>query len=101
MPRLREWIFSANSFVAAMLALYISLAIGLERPFWAMATVYIVSRPLSGTVRSKAALVGFPSVNQPENIFSVALLRAQEIGVGVLCATLTHTLFFPRSVSRG
>lgn len=160
MIRLREWIFSANSFVAAMLALYISMVIGLDRPFWAMTTVYVVSQPLTGTVRSKAvyrfggtvigaaaavwlvptlsnapillsialalwvcgcqflslldrtprsylfmlagytaALIGFPAVDHPEQIFTIGLLRAQEIGVGVLCASLVHTLFFPRSVA--
>ncbi len=160
MQRLRNILFSANSFVAAMLALYVSVALGFERPFWAMATVYIVSQPLAGTVRSKAvfrfggtligatatvlivpplanapilltlamalwvcacqflslldrtprsylfmlagytaAIIGFPSVDHPDLVFNVAILRAQEIGVGVACATLTHTLFFPRDVS--
>ena len=37
-----------------MLALYLALAIGLPRPFWAMLTAYVVSNPLSGAVRSKA-----------------------------------------------
>jgi uncharacterized membrane protein YccC len=50
----REWLFSANCFVAAMLALFVSFSLGLERPFWAMMTVYITSQPLSGAVRSKA-----------------------------------------------
>ena len=50
----RELIFSVNCFAAAMLALFASFALGLERPFWAMMTVYITSQPLSGAVRSKA-----------------------------------------------
>ena len=56
MPRFgfREWIFSSNCFIAAMLALFVSFSLGLERPFWAMTTVYITSQPLSGAVRSKA-----------------------------------------------
>ncbi len=160
MRRLRDFLFSANSFVAAMLALFVSIALGFERPFWAMATVYIVSQPLAGTVRSKAvfrfggtvigaiatvlivpplanapilltlamavwvcgcqflslldrtprsylfmlagytaAIIGFPSVDHPDQVFNVAILRAQEIGVGVACATLVHTLLFPRNVS--
>ena len=160
MRRLRDFLFSANSFVAAMLALFVSIALGFERPFWAMATVYIVSQPLAGTVRSKAvfrfggtvigaigavlivpplanapilltlamavwvcgcqflslmdrtprsylfmlagytaAIIGFPSVDHPDQVFNVAILRAQEIGVGVACATLMHTLVFPRNVS--
>ncbi len=160
MRQIRDFLFSTNSFIAAMLALYVSVALGFERPFWAMATVYIVSQPLAGTVRSKAvfrfggtvigaiatviivpplanapilltlamacwvcgcqflslldrtprsylfmlagytaAIIGFPSVDHPDLVFNVAILRAQEIGVGVACATLVHTLVFPRNVS--
>lgn len=157
---LRELVFSANCFAAAILALFISFRLGLERPFWAMATVYITSQPLSGAVRSKAvfrllgtiagamaavvfvpalvnaplllslalalwvggclfislldrtprsylfmlagytaALVGFPAVGHPEAIFEVAVLRAQEIGIGVTCAALVHAIVWPRSVT--
>jgi uncharacterized membrane protein YccC len=53
-PGVEEWLFAGKTFAAAMLALYIALAIGLDRPYWAMATVYIVSQPLAGAVRSKA-----------------------------------------------
>lgn len=161
MPRigLRETIFSVNCFAAAMLALFVSFSLGLERPFWAMATVYITSQPMSGAVRSKAvfrlagtaigglvtvllvptlvnapvllslalaswvagcqfvslldrtprsylfmlagytaALIGFPSVTHPEAIFDTAVLRVQEIGIGVLCAAVIHSVIFPRSV---
>ena len=152
-------LFSANSFAAAMLALYIGFALGLPRPYWAMTTAYIVSQPLAGAVRSKAvyrvlgtvlgaaaavalvpnlvnapallclalalwvggcltislldrtprsyllmlsgytaAIIGFPSVNQPGAIFDVAVSRVIEIGLGILCATLTHSLIFPRPV---
>ena len=54
LPGLESWLFSAKSFAAAMLALYIALVAGLDRPYWAMATVYIVANPLSGALRSKA-----------------------------------------------
>lgn len=53
-PGVDEWLFAAKTFAAAMLAVYVALAIGLDRPYWAMATVYIVSQPLAGAVRSKA-----------------------------------------------
>ena len=53
-PSRAELLFSAKSFAAAMLALYLALSIGLPRPFWAMLTAYVVSSPLSGAVRSKA-----------------------------------------------
>lgn len=157
---MRELVFATNCFAAAMLALFISFQIGLERPFWAMATVYITSQPLSGAVRSKAvfrligtivgagaavllvplfvnaplllslalaawvagcqfvslldrtprsylfmlagytaALIGFPAVAHPEAIFDVAVLRAQEIGIGVACAALIHAVVWPLSVT--
>lgn len=163
MPKL-TWqgaLFSVNSFAAAMLALYIALALGLQRPFWALTTAYIVSAPLSGAVRSKAvyrmvgtvigaivtvvlvpnlvdsppvlclalalwvgfclavslldrtprsyllmlsgytaALIGFPSVTQPDAVFDIAVARVEEIGLGILCASLIHSLFFPQPVGR-
>lgn len=45
-----------------------------------------------------ATLIGFPSVGHPEAIFDVAVSRVEEIGLGILCATVTHSLFFPRPV---
>ena len=162
LPRigLRETVFSLNCFAAAMLALFLSFSLGLDRPFWAMMTVYITSQPLSGAVRSKAvfrligtvigglvtvllvpmlvnapvllslalalwvagcqfvslldrtprayvfmlagytaALIGFPSVLHPEAIFDTAVLRVQEIGIGVLCAAIVHSVVWPRSVA--
>ncbi|MGO9133661.1 MAG: FUSC family protein [Methylovirgula sp.] len=53
-PSLDGWLFAVKSFAAAMLAFYIALALGLDRPYWAIATVYIVANPLSGALRSKA-----------------------------------------------
>jgi uncharacterized membrane protein YccC len=49
------WLFGIKCTVAALLAAWIALAMGLPRPFWAMSTAFIVSQPLSGAVRSKAA----------------------------------------------
>lgn len=58
MPKLNRHslLFSLNSFAAAMLALYIALAVGLPRPYWAMTTAYIISQPLSGAVRSRRSI---------------------------------------------
>ncbi len=53
-PTSRDWLFSVKTFAAAMLALYIGLKLELPRPYWAMATVYIVSNPFVGATRSKA-----------------------------------------------
>ncbi len=48
-----EMLFSIKSFAAAMLSVYLSMRIGLPRPFWAMMTAYIVSAPFAGPTRSK------------------------------------------------
>ncbi|WP_438392247.1 FUSC family protein [Caballeronia sp. DA-9] len=53
-PTSRDWLFSVKTFIASMLALYIGLKLELPRPYWAMATVYIVSNPFVGATRSKA-----------------------------------------------
>ncbi|EJL27830.1 FUSC family protein [Novosphingobium sp. AP12] len=47
-------IFSIKALIAALLAAYISFSIGLERPYWAFLTSYIVAAPLAGAVISKA-----------------------------------------------
>lgn len=53
-PSTRDWIFSFKAFIAAMLALWIAMYLGLPRPYWAMGSVYIVAHPLTGATRSKA-----------------------------------------------
>ncbi len=45
-----------------------------------------------------AAIIGFPAVNQPGGVFEIAVSRVIEIGLGILCATLVHSLVFPRPV---
>ncbi len=56
-PRATDWIFSLKTFAAAMTALFIALSCGLEKPFWAMATVYIV---LLAHVRRAVVQGGLP-----------------------------------------
>jgi uncharacterized membrane protein YccC len=151
-----ELLFSAKSFAAAMLAMYIANRAGLPRPFWSMLTSYVVAAPMAGNVRSKAlfrfcgtligctatvlmvpalanapelltlalalwvggclylslqdrtarsyvfmlagytaALIGFPSVETPLALFDNAAARVEEIGLGILCATLVHSLVLP------
>ncbi|CAL78399.1 putative efflux transporter permease; putative fusaric acid resistance pump [Bradyrhizobium sp. ORS 278] len=45
------------------------------------------------------ALIGFPAVADPAGIFDVAVARAQEITLGIVCATLVSTIVLPRSVA--
>lgn len=158
-PTLDELVFSLKSFAASMLALYIAFGMGLPRPFWAMLTAYVVSSPLSGTVRSKAVyrvagtvvgsiaaivltvelvnapellslavglwvggclfislldrtprsyafmlagytagLIVFPGVANPEAIFDTGLARVEEIILGIVCATVIHSVILPRGM---
>lgn len=159
MPKSSEILFSLKCFIASMLALYVSLAAGLPRPFWAMMTAYIVASPFSGAVRSKAlfrvcgtligslvtiylvprmanapellslalacwvglclyvslldrtprsyifmlagytaGLIGFPAVTNPASVFDSGLARVEEITIGILSATVVHSLLFPQGV---
>ncbi|HEY9191539.1 MAG TPA: FUSC family protein [Methyloversatilis sp.] len=43
-----------------------------------------------------AAIIGFSSVNQPADVFIMAVARTEEIVLGIVCATLVHSLFFPQ-----
>lgn len=54
LPTAQQWLFSLKTFAAASLALFIGFWISLPNPYWAVATVYIASNPLSGATRSKA-----------------------------------------------
>lgn len=144
---------------AVLVALYIAFASNLERPYWAMFTVFIVAKPISGAVRSKAtfrflgtavgaaialllvpplvhapallclaislwvglclylslqdrrprsyafllagytaAIIGFSVVNSPNSVFDTCVARVEEISVGLVCAALAHSVFFPQSV---
>jgi uncharacterized membrane protein YccC len=155
----RQGLFSLRCLLAGGLALYIGFSLGLSRPYWALSTVYIVSQPLSGALRSKAlyrlfgtvigataalalvptladspavlslalacwvglclyislqdrtprsyvfllagyttAIIGFPTAPTPEQIFTVAVARTEEITLGLLSATVIHSLIFPRAV---
>lgn len=53
-------IYAAKSFAAAMLGYYLALSIGLQRPSWAIITVYIVSQTSAGASLSRSVyrLVG-------------------------------------------
>lgn len=46
-----------------------------------------------------ASIIGFPSVDAPGHIFNVAILRVQEISIGIVAGSLIHGAFFPRTVT--
>ena len=98
-------LFSVKCLAAAMLALFLAYSIGLERPYWAFLTSYIVAQPLAGAVISKAlfrvvgTLVGAtfavaivpPLVNAPELL---SLAMASWLALCVVVSLLDRT---PRS----
>lgn len=98
-------IFSVKCLLAAMLALFVAFSIGLERPYWAFLTSYIVAQPMAGAVISKAVfraigtLVGAtfavavvpPLVNAPELL---VLAMAGWLALCVFVSLLDRT---PRS----
>jgi len=54
LARLEHWLFSLKALLAGLLALAIAFWLDLPRPYWALATVYIASQPLTGATHSKA-----------------------------------------------
>ena len=54
-PASQEWLFAIKAFSAAMLAFTCSIHLGLERPYWAMMTAYIVAQPFASLSLVKGA----------------------------------------------
>ncbi|HKS11593.1 MAG TPA: FUSC family protein [Pseudomonas sp.] len=95
MPPARDWFYGVRTFAASMIALYIALLMQLPRPYWAMATVYIVSSPFVGPTSSKAlyrvlgTLLGAGGA-----IFLVPLLVQSPLLLSIAIALWTGTLLF-------
>ncbi|MEJ1964899.1 MAG: FUSC family protein [Gammaproteobacteria bacterium] len=98
-------VFSIANTAAVLVALYIAFALNLERPYWAMFSVFIVAMPLSGAVRSKAvyrllgtiigasgALLLVPPLVQSPTLLCLAM--AAWVGVWLWLSLLDRT---PRS----
>ena len=98
-------LFSLKCLAASMLALFVAFSIGLERPYWAFLTSYIVAQPMAGAVISKALfrIIGTfagamfavaivpPLVNSPELL---SLAMASWLGLCCFVSLLDRT---PRS----
>lgn len=159
MPRWYEKLtYCIANLAAVFAALWIAFRLDLQRPYWAVFTVFIVSKPISGAVRAKGVyrlagtfigaaiavflvpplvqsplllslamsawvgfclfcalldrtprtyafllagysvtIVGLAVVNNPTTIFDVAVSRLEEISIGIGCAVLAHSIFFPRN----
>ena len=143
-----------------MIALYIAMLMQMPRPYWAMATVYIVSSPFVGPTSSKALyravgtllgaaaavlfvpmfvqspyllvvvialwtgillflslhlrtansyalmlagytlpLIALPVVDNPLAVWDVAEARTEEIFLGIVCAAVVGSMFWPRRLA--
>lgn len=152
-----KWLFAIKVSCASLLAFTLSIYLGLDRPYWAMMTSFIVAQPfvslslVRGASRLAGTLVGgvaalcistwfiqwpilhlsalslwlslciflslleqslysyafllsgytaifitLPYVDQPDNLFMVALSRVEEIGLGIGCYLLLDLLLWPR-----
>jgi uncharacterized membrane protein YccC len=87
------WLFNAPWLLAAALALwtaaclYFSLLDRTPRAYVFMLAGYT------------AALIGFPSVDAPAQLFDTALARVEEVTLGVLVATTVHALVLPTGLA--
>ncbi len=160
LPPGQDWFFGLRTFAASMIALYIALIMQMPRPYWAMATVYIVSSPFVGPTSSKALyralgtlggaaaavffvplfvqtpyllavvvalwtgtllflslhlrtansyalmlagytlpLIAFPVVDNPLNVFDIAVARSEEILLGIVVAAVVGAMFWPRRLA--
>ena len=159
-PPARDWFYGVRTFAASMIALYIAMLMQMPRPYWAMATVYIVSSPFVGPTTSKALyravgtfigaaaavlfvpmfvqspyvlvvivalwtgvllflslhlrtansyalmlagytlpLIALPVVDNPLAVWDVAEARTEEIFLGIVCAAVVGSLFWPRRLA--
>ncbi len=102
MPKIDELTFALKTFLGAMAALYLAFWLGLDNPYWAMASAYIVSHPLTGPMRSKsvyrvvgtliggtAAVVLVPNLANAPLLLSLAL--ACWIGLCLYISLLDRT----------
>ncbi|WCJ64995.1 FUSC family protein [Agrobacterium tumefaciens] len=92
-------IFSLKTFLAAMLAYLIALSFDLNRPYWAVATVYIVAHPLSGAISSKSAyrllgtlIGGSATIVMVPNLVNAPILLSGAIILWVSTCTLFSLL---------
>ncbi|WP_338521702.1 FUSC family protein [Pseudomonas batumici] len=95
MPPARDWFYGVRTFAASMIALYIALLMELPRPYWAMATVYIVSSPFVGPTSSKALYRAVGTfLGASAAVFFVPLFVQTQFLLAVVIALWTGILLF-------
>ncbi|WP_166358480.1 FUSC family protein [Pseudomonas akapageensis] len=95
MPPARDWFYGVRTFAASMIALYIALILQMPRPYWAMATVYIVSNPFVGPTSSKALYRAVGTfIGAAGAVLMVPLFVQTPLLLVVMIALWTGTLLF-------
>jgi uncharacterized membrane protein YccC len=95
MPPARDWFYGVRTFAASMIALYIALLMQMPRPYWAMATVYIVSNPFLGPTTSKALYRAIGTfIGAAAAVLFVPLFVQSPYVLVVVIALWTGTLLF-------
>ncbi|MNM15545.1 p-hydroxybenzoic acid efflux pump subunit AaeB [compost metagenome] len=95
MPPARDWFYGVRTFAASMIALYIAMLMQMPRPYWAMATVYIVSNPFLGPTTSKALYRAIGTfLGAAAAVFFVPMFVQSPYVLVVVIALWTGTLLF-------
>ena len=95
LPPARDWFYGVRTFAASMIALYIALLMEMPRPYWAMATVYIVSSPFVGPTSSKALYRAIGTfLGAMAAVFFVPMFVQSPYVLVVVIALWTGTLLF-------
>ncbi len=94
-PPLRDWFYGVRTFIASMVALYVAMKLEMPRPYWAMATVYIVSSPFVGPTTSKALYRGIGTfVGAAAAVLFVPMFVQTPFLLALIVAAWTGTLLF-------
>jgi uncharacterized membrane protein YccC len=94
-PPLKDWFYGLRTFIASMLALYIAMRLEMPRPYWAMATVYIVASPFVGPTSSKALYRAVGTfLGAAAAVVFVPVFGQSPILLSVVVALWTGTLLF-------
>jgi uncharacterized membrane protein YccC len=105
LPRRNELIFAGKTYSGAMLALALAFRLGLDNPYWSMATAFIVAQPMAGAMRSKAvyrfagtALGGTAAVVLVPNLVDAPVLLCLALALWIgLCLYLSLLDRSPRA----
>lgn len=100
-PTRADWVFAIRAIVAAWLAYFIALGLQLERPQWAMMTVFIVAQPVAGMVLAKGfyRLVG-TAVGAVAGVVLVLTLGSHPVALVVAIALWIGLCAFVSSMLR-